>query len=413
MPPGLWAYSDTISPRSAARSSPLRTLSRSLPAESSSPAAQRTRRSPLWNTSSISSIDGCVQASIPAEQSRATWRTSWFVAHSASALQCVRRTTASRSTRYSASVPAATRVSLTVLAIAIASAIAPAPARAQPSIERPLLLEPGRCEAQLVLESNESVRRRFEPISVAPDVHCGVAPRLTVGVTHSARALSLVDSGGGLCLRGEEAGCESVYDGTAVDSLVHLRGGAAAVAARARLVAASYSPFKPSLRVGALVRLRRGRAALLLDPHLALGLANRDRGNRDQLNVPVRGELLVGSRVMLAFGTGVRGELAVFRDAFAVPVATGVEVSPVPAWDFGLEVGFPRLLGPQNTFKERHVTLYVTYRPGPLYHPGGPPIAAAQADHASDSAQLYAPQGAKAGVRGHALLRCTWSSDVI
>jgi hypothetical protein len=279
-------------------------------------------------------------------------------------------------------VPAATRASPTVLAIAFA--IAPAAARAQTSIERPLVLEQGRCEAALVLESNESVRRRFEPVSVAPDVHCGVAPRLTVGVTHSARALSLVDSGGGLCLRGDDGGCARAYDGTAVDSLVHLRGGGAAVAARARLVAASYSPLLPSLRLGALVRLRRGRTALLLDPHLVIGLANRDRGNRDQLNLPVRGQLLLGSRVLLAFGTGVRGELAVLRDAFAVPVAMGVEVSPAPAWDLGLEVGFPRLLGPQNTFKERHVTFYVTYRPGPRHDRGGPPIAAAQAGHATD-----------------------------
>ena len=276
-------------------------------------------------------------------------------------------------------VPAALRASMLVIAISIA----PASARAQPSIERPLVLDPGHCEAELVLESNESVRRRFEPLSVAPDIHCGVAPRLTVGVTHSARALSLVDSGGGLCLRGEAAGCARVYDSTAIDSLVHLRGGAAAVAARARLVAASYSPFKPSLRLGALVRLRRGRAALLSDPHLVIGLANRDRGNRDQLNLPLRGELLLGSRVMLAFGTGVRGELAVFGDGFAVPISTGVELSTAPAWNLGLEVGFPRLLGPQNTFKERHVTLYVTYRPGPLHEPGGPPIAAAQAGHAN------------------------------
>lgn len=281
-------------------------------------------------------------------------------------------------------VPAATRASPTVLAIAFAFAIAPTAARAQTSIERPLVLEQGRCEAALVLESNESVRRRFEPVSVAPDVHCGVAPRLTVGVTHSARALSLVDSGGGLCLRGDDGGCAHAYDGTAVDSLVHLRGGGAAVAARARLVAASYSPLLPSLRLGALVRLRRGRTALLLDPHLVIGLANRDRGNRDQLNLPVRGQLLLGSRVLLAFGTGVRGELAVLRDAFAVPVAMGVEVSTARAWDFGLEVGFPRLLGPQNTFKERHVTFYVTYRPGPLHDPGGPPIAAAEPGHATD-----------------------------
>jgi hypothetical protein len=266
-------------------------------------------------------------------------------------------------------VPAALRVCLVTLVAASAP-----PARAQtsatpptvaPSIERPLVLAPGQCQATLVIESNESARRRFEPLSLAPDLHCGIWPRVVLGVTHSARSLSRVDSGGGLCLSGEDGGCASLYDSTALDALAHLRGGAAAVAARARLVAASYAPFKPSLRVGALARVRHGRVALLIDPHVVIGLANRDRGNRDQLNLPARGQLHIGSRVLLMFESGVRGELAVFGDAFAVPIGTGVEVSTAPAWDIGLEAAFPRLLGPQNSFKDRHVALYVAYRPGP------------------------------------------------
>jgi hypothetical protein len=288
---------------------------------------------------------------------------------------------------------AAGRVLIHVLLIASV----PVAAQAQPgargdapvaAIDRPLVLAPGACQAALVVESNESARRRFEPLSLAPDVHCGITPRLTLGVTHSARALSQVDSGDGLCLRGADTGCARLYDGTAIDALVHLRGGDAAVAARARLVASSYDPFKPSLRVGALVRLRRGRAALLLDPHIAFGLASRDRGNRDQLNIPARVQVQLVSRVVLALQTGVRGEVSVFGDAFAVPVGLGVELSPARAWDIGLEAAFPRLLGPQNTFKERHVALYVTYRPAYRAssgsNAGGPPIALVQPDHATD-----------------------------
>jgi hypothetical protein len=227
---------------------------------------------------------------------------------------------------------------------------------------RPLLLAPGLCEASLVTEASFEIRRRFEPVSLAPDLHCGVLPRLTVGVTHSARSLSLIDSGGGLCLRGQDAGCPHRYDVVALDALTPFTDGDAAVAGRARLVAASFSPFKPSLRLGALIRLRRGRAALVLDPHLVIGLANRDRGNRDQLNLPVRGQVQVTTRVVATLLTGVRGELATLGDAFAVPIGAGVEVSPRPAWDIGLEAGFPRLLGPLNTFRQRHLAFYVTYR---------------------------------------------------
>lgn len=231
-----------------------------------------------------------------------------------------------------------------------------------PATRRPLLLAPGLCQASLVVEASFEIRRRFEPTSLAPDLHCGVLPRLVAGVTHSARSLSLLDSGGGLCLRGRETGCPHRYDAVAVDALTPLTDGDAAVAARARLVASSFSPLKPSLRVGALIRLRRGRAALVLDPHLVVGLAHRDRGNRDQLNVPLRGQLQVTTRVAATLLTGVRGELATFGDAFAVPIGAGVEVSPRPAWDIGLEVGFPRLLGPLNTFRYRHLAFYVTYR---------------------------------------------------
>jgi hypothetical protein len=163
-------------------------------------------------------------------------------------------------------------------------------------------------------------------------------------------------------MRGREAGCPHRYDSVAIDALTPLTDGDVAVAARIRWVAASFSPFKPSLRVGALIRLRRGPPALVLDPHRVVGLASRDRGNRDQLNVPLRGQVQVTSRVVATLLTGVRGELATFGDAFAVPIGAGVEVSPRPAWDIGLEAGFPRLLGPLNTFRHRHLAFYVTYR---------------------------------------------------
>lgn len=234
-----------------------------------------------------------------------------------------------------------------------------------PAIHRPLALAPGACQASLVVESNESVRRRFEPISLAPDLHCGAHRRLTLGITHSARAISRVDSGSGLCLGGEGRGCDAVYGGTALDAVSPIRGGYdpdVAVAGRARLVLASYSPLRPSVRLGGLIRLRRGAAAMVLDPHLSIGLASRDRGNRDQLNLPIVGQFQLGARAVLSIRSGVRGELATFGDALAIPLAAGVELSPSPVCDVGIDAGFPRLLGPQNTTKERHVALHVTFR---------------------------------------------------
>ncbi|HLU65594.1 MAG TPA: hypothetical protein VKZ63_04935 [Kofleriaceae bacterium] len=270
---------------------------------------------------------------------------------------------------------------VTLLALAV---VAPASGRAQPAppdspplpggagapaarrqvpIARPLVLPAGACEAALVVESNLTVREVAEPLSLAPDLRCGVSPRITLGVVHSARALSLVDSGGGLCLTGDDDGCTRPYDGGAVDALADLTGpGRAAAAARARLVVRSLEPFKPSLRLGALVRLRAGRVALLLDPHVSLALAHERLGNRDAAALPAYLEILIGSRVLLHLHSGVRGELDGFDEKFEIPIAAGVLVELSPAWDLSLEAGFNQLLGPQNTFKQRHGAVAVTYR---------------------------------------------------
>jgi len=230
-------------------------------------------------------------------------------------------------------------------------------------VARPPWLAPGLCEASLVGEANLSAIDLWQPVSLAPDLHCGM-PGLTLGVSHSARALSLVDSGGGLCLTGDEGGCPRPYDNVAVDLRRPMPGGRAVrVALRLRLVARSLEPFKPSARLGALFRVggTAGRLSLLADPHVSVGLANQDVGNRDTVALPITGQLQLG-RVALELITGVRGEIDAFDEKFAVPVAFGVIATPTAALDVGLEAGWNKLLGPQNTFKQRHAALFVTYR---------------------------------------------------
>ena len=236
-------------------------------------------------------------------------------------------------------------------------------------VRRPPWLAPGLCEASLAGETSWSAAgggsEPWQPLSLAPDLHCGTAAGLTIGVTHSARALSLVDSGGGLCLTGEDGGCPRPYDGGALDLRRPMPGGQwVRVALRARLVARSLEPFKPSARLGALVRIggAGGRLSLLADPHVSLGLANQDQGNRDAVALPLTGQLQLGSRLALELITGVRGELDGFDEKFAVPIAFGLVVTPTAAVDVGLEAGWNKLLGPQNTFKQRHAALFVTYR---------------------------------------------------
>jgi hypothetical protein len=232
------------------------------------------------------------------------------------------------------------------------------PAAAEPAL--PWLAQ-GVCEASLVAESNISIREEGDPLSLAPDIACGMPAGLTLGVVHSHRGLSRVDSGNGLCLT--EEGCSRPYDGGALDLRKSMRGGRLVrVAARLRLVARSLEPFKPSARIGGLVRIGRGRLWLLADPHLSLGLAAQDQGNRDFVALPLTGQLEIGRRVVLELITGVRGEIDGFDEAFLIPFGLGIVVRPVRDLDIGLEAAFPRLLGPQNNFKHRHAALFVTVR---------------------------------------------------
>lgn len=270
-------------------------------------------------------------------------------------------------------------VALVVVALAGAPAGADDAGWPVEAVRRPPWLRPGLCEGSLVAEANLSPIDVWQPVSLAPDLACGGAGGVTLGVSHSARALSLVDSGNGLCLTGEEGNCPRPYDGGALDLRAPMPGGEAVrVALRARLVAKSLAPFKPSARLGALVRIGgAGHLSLLADPHVSLSLAAEELGNRDFVALPLTGQLQIGRHLTLELITGVRGELHAFDEVFAVPIAFGVIATPTAALDVGLEAGWPKLLGPQNTFKQRHAALVVTYRFGSASPP--PPAASYRA----------------------------------
>jgi hypothetical protein len=253
--------------------------------------------------------------------------------------------------RYRAAVRAA------LVVIAILAAAGPARADVWP---RSLVLARGELRVRGTVAINLGARIAFEPVSLAPDAWWGATDRLTVGVVTSAAALSRVEPGGGLCLTGSAHGCPRLYDNVALDGLWSWRRGALAIAARTRLALRAFSPAKPSLRPGALIRWRRGAVALEADPHLQLGLAHRDQGNRDQLAVPLWLRFQLGCRAAGWVQTGVRGELAGFSEKYEIPLAVGVAVRVGPV-DVGAELGAPAVLGPQNELRDRSAYVFVEW----------------------------------------------------
>ena len=228
-----------------------------------------------------------------------------------------------------------------------------------------MVLAQDSVEVSASIESNLSVRAVNSPWSIAPDVYIGANRWLTVGITTSARSLSMLDLGlggsYGVCLTSVAHGCARVYDNVAFDARAKLRDGALAVAVRMRAVMASMQPERPSLRVGAFVRAHSGRLAIVADPQLQLGLDHRDLGNRDWLRIPVWLSVQPARGVALSLRTGIEGELPTFADTYVIPVAAQIEVV------FGhvsvaAVAGYPSLLGPQNSIDNRMGELTATVR---------------------------------------------------
>jgi hypothetical protein len=217
-----------------------------------------------------------------------------------------------------------------------------------------VVLPDGAVAVDVGLEINVAPAAYANPLSLAPDVWWGIAPRWTVGLIHSDTSVDRIEAGASLCLHG----C-SFYHGGGIDARYELVSGDVAVAPRARFVIRDDDPWKPALDLGALGRWRHGRWTITADPYLQLGLANRDRGNRSQLVVPVWFGTDVG-RWGFALETGYATQLIVWRDGWHVPIGGVVTATVAPHVAVGVEVGFASLLGPQNTPKDRVVLVTLT-----------------------------------------------------
>ena len=250
------------------------------------------------------------------------------------------------------------------LAVVAAIAAAPRPARASPRdlVARPIALAPGELDARLVVELG--LYKRAEPISFAPDVWFGVAPRWTLGVVHSAQSLGLIDDGATLCFRGRPPyGCDRAYNGSGVDVRWSWLAGPLAVAPRARFVLRDVEPWKPAVTAGALVRWTRGRFAVASDPYLRLGLANQGRGNRAALVLPLWLAVQPTCRWLVALHTGLDGELAILRDGWHGPIALAAEVRAASHLHLAVEAGFRSLLGPQQDLRSITAAIAIAWRP--------------------------------------------------
>lgn len=258
----------------------------------------------------------------------------------------------------------AIRATCVVLVHAALAATSARSAAAAPDdvLARPLVLGRGEVEASLTLEVELAIRRLGAPMSLAPDVAVGVHPDVTVGIVHSARGLSQIDAGRGICWRGDDHGCDRAYDNAALDVRWLVRRAALTVAARSRFILRSIDPWRPRVGLGAVGRWSRGRFAVTADPSLSLGVTRRDRGNRAALDLPLWLAVQPTRGWALHLRTGVHGTVATFGDGYEIPFGLGVVVSPQRRVDIAVEAAYQRLLGPLNDLKTRSMWVALTIR---------------------------------------------------
>jgi hypothetical protein len=249
--------------------------------------------------------------------------------------------------------------------VALAILAAPAIASASPNdiLARSLVLDPGGVAARVEVEFDLKAGRFATPLSIAPDLWLGVTSRLTLGLVHSSESVDLIDDRASFCFRGDALSCDRSYRGSGLDARWSWLEGPLAVAPRARFLVRDIDPWKPAVTAGALVRWTQGRYAITSDPYLRVGLVNRDLGNRTALVVPIWFAIQPTWRSAIALHTGWDGDLATWRDGWHVPIALELVARATRRVDLGLTAGFPHLLGPQNTPKERAMSLMLEVRP--------------------------------------------------
>lgn len=224
-------------------------------------------------------------------------------------------------------------------------------------VGRPIVLPARSIAIDVTIEANLAYRFWGEPLSLAPDLWWGVTDRLTVGLVHSNASVDRFAPGASFCVRTDDVlYCDAPYRGSGLDARYAVTPW---LAPRARVLVRDVDPFKPALTLGALAKWTSGRYAVTLDPYIQLGLANQELGNRAQLFLPVELALQPTCRWQLTLSTGWNGGFESLADGWRVPIALGVRARATATLDVAATVGFPSLLGPQNTPKQR--VLFVSF----------------------------------------------------
>jgi len=235
------------------------------------------------------------------------------------------------------------------------------------SIHRPLTLAGGMVELSGdSLWINLSKDNAGDPMFIAPDIHYGISPQLTAGITHTNRFSPVP---GGFCVSGDNCG-DKTYNSVGAGVIYALtRGGNVGLAAHGGVLMPSLSdPFVAGIDAGLTTRFKGGKIAFVFDPSIYVGAIKRDPaegGLKEQFTFPVDIQYQLNAQTMAYLSSGVYGPLDGFGDNYAIPAGIGANFAVNSRADLGAEFEVWNLAGKEvimERFDGRSFTLRLAIR---------------------------------------------------
>jgi hypothetical protein len=229
------------------------------------------------------------------------------------------------------------------------SPVSTAPA-GKDAVQRGVQGPAGMVHARVLLHVNASKDNFGDPVSLAPDLFYAVTDTVQIGLLHNRPMGFQTRPGAGICFTGTP-NCRKVYDNVGFDLMYGLAFGDFHFSAHSSLYLTQISdPTLAMLTVGAAGKLHfTDTVGLFFDPQIGIGLSNRDRGNEEQLFVPLELQFQLAPSTSLKFLTGITGHFSNLGDNYEIPVGIGAVYNVSTSMDLGLRFSFDNLLGAERT----------------------------------------------------------------
>jgi hypothetical protein len=248
-----------------------------------------------------------------------------------------------------------------------AAAPAAAPAAGTDYVSRGLTLSAGNLQVLVPIVLNLSKDAVLKPVWVPLDLRYGITDELEVFLNHGAIPGFPIATGfSGVCIGGEDRGCDKLYNNLNVGAQFSLlKDAAMELAALGALAVESLDPSTLSAVLGVNFKYLAGPVAIKAAPMISIGATKRDEGNKEALMVPLQLAFQATPELAAYLNTGIWGPLDHFGDFYSVPVGVGASFSVMPNLDVGGEFILPAVLTGMEgdeAFDMRMLALFAAWR---------------------------------------------------